>query len=114
VDGHGTLYITDPDNFRVRKVAAPMSLSGQLVVTATYSLTGDPVANTPVRFTLGGNPDARFPNNTTSADVMTNDHGIATAPLLMAEGNASTVTIHVTEPDNHNNNPTTHHAEASH
>jgi S-formylglutathione hydrolase FrmB len=108
VDGRGNIYIAESN--RIREVLAPVSLSGQLVVSATHAISGDPIAHARIRFILGEDASARFPNNATSVDVMTNNYGIATAPVLTTGSNVSKFAVHVIDLENSRNDPPARHS----
>ncbi|MFG2893334.1 lytic transglycosylase [Streptomyces sp. NPDC048248] len=57
---------------------------------------GKPVANAPVRFTVVGGTDARFPGDATGVTVTTGKDGLAAAPTLRAGSTAGSFTIRAT------------------
>ncbi|MFH9228389.1 lytic transglycosylase [Streptomyces lydicus] len=57
---------------------------------------GKPIAGVPVRFTLPGTTDARFPGGATTAIVTTGKDGLATAPTLHAGDKTGDFTLRAT------------------
>jgi Bacterial Ig-like domain (group 3) len=63
-------------------------------------VSGHPLGNESVTFTVAqtGGAEATFPGGSDSVTVVTNSNGIATAPVLTANGTAGTVTVQATAP----------------
>ncbi|GAA3172206.1 MULTISPECIES: lytic transglycosylase domain-containing protein [Streptomyces] len=103
---------TDPTNPTEPTTPAPLTAlerTGDKDLTATAGNTfttppqvrakdsaGKPVADAPVRFTITGTTDTRFPDGATTVTVTTAKDGLATAPALRAGKTTGTFTVRAT------------------
>ncbi|MFI9630815.1 hypothetical protein [Streptomyces sp. NPDC052042] len=96
-----------------QKAAAGSVFAHRLTVTAADADTGSPLTGLPVLFTVDGSTGSHFPGNTTTAEVVTDAQGKATAPELTAGPTPGAVTISMEAHHNPGSNPAHYQAEVT-